>query len=94
MWVHLTSPWRLTTELSFLQESLRQNKLTRFYIKQKEDPHGPHIAMYVGNLPTGLSQKQYEKILGDILGKGDHSYPESWVVSKRKNACRNPMEEV
>ena len=31
----------------------------------------PHIAVFVGNLPTGLSQKQYEKILLDIIGKGE-----------------------
>jgi hypothetical protein len=44
--------------------------MTRFYIKQKEDPHGSQVAMYVANLPTGLSQLQYEKILLDIIGKG------------------------
>ena len=45
--------------------------MTRFYIKEKEDPHGPHIALYVGNLPTSLSQRQYEKILIDIIKKGE-----------------------
>ena len=44
--------------------------MTRFYLQQKEDPHGPSISLYVGNLPTGLSQRQYEKILLDIIGKG------------------------
>ena len=44
--------------------------MTRFYIKQKDDPHGPHIAIYVGNLPTSLSQRQYEHILVDIVGIG------------------------
>lgn len=46
--------------------------MTRFYIKQKDDPHGPHIAIYVGNLPTSLSQRQYEHILVDIIGIGKH----------------------
>ena len=53
------------------QESLRQNRMTRFYLQQKEDPHGPSISLFVGNLPTGLSQRQYEKILLDIIGKGE-----------------------
>lgn len=44
--------------------------MTRFYLQQKEDPHGPSISLYVGNLPTGLSQRQYEKILLDIIGRG------------------------
>ena len=52
------------------RESLRQNRMMRFYVKQKDDPHGPNIALYVGNLPTGMSQIQYEKVLSDILGKG------------------------
>ena len=45
--------------------------MTRFYLKELKDPHGTHIALYVGNLPTGLSQRQYEKILLDIIGKGE-----------------------
>jgi len=52
-----------------LQESLRQSRMTRFYIKQKEDPHGPHIAIYVSCLPTSLSQRQYEHILLDMIGR-------------------------
>jgi len=53
-----------------LQESLRLSRMTRFYIKQKEDPHGPHIAIYVSCLPTSLSQRQYEHILLDMIGRG------------------------
>ena len=41
--------------------------MIRFYLRQKEDPHGPSVALFVGNLPTGLSQIQYEKILMDTL---------------------------
>ena len=44
--------------------------MMRFYVKEKDDPHGNHIALYIGNLPTSLSQKQYEKILGDICSRG------------------------
>jgi diacylglycerol kinase (ATP) len=36
-------------------------------LKQKEDPHGPSVALFVGNLPNSLSQIQYEKILLNIL---------------------------
>lgn len=54
-----------------MQESLRLSRMTRFYIKQKEDPHGPHIAIYISNLPTALSQRQYEHILLDIVGRGN-----------------------
>ena len=56
--------------LASLQESLRLSRMTRFYIKEKEDPHGPHIAIYVSCLPTSLSQRQYEHILLDMIGRG------------------------
>ena len=56
--------------ICIFQESIRQSRMTRYLIKQKEDPHGPQIAMYIGNLPTALSQRQYEKILLDIISKG------------------------
>ncbi|XP_076437790.1 diacylglycerol kinase theta-like [Babylonia areolata] len=60
-------PWQIMQQSR--RESLRQNRMTRFYLQQKEDPHGPSISLFVGNLPTGLSQRQYEKILLDIIGK-------------------------
>lgn len=41
--------------------------MVRLYLKEKEDPHGPSVALFVGNLPNGLSQIQYEKILMDTL---------------------------
>ena len=49
---------------------LRNNKyfpLLRFYLELKKDPHGPDVALFIGNLPANLSQKEYEKILGDFL---------------------------
>ena len=39
----------------------------RFYLELKKDPHGPDVALFIGNLPANLSQKEYEKILGDFL---------------------------
>ena len=41
--------------------------MVRLYLKEKDDPHGPSVALFVGNLPSGLSQIQYEKILFDTL---------------------------
>lgn len=44
-------------------DSIRQMELMRFYMQHKQDPHGPNIALFVGNLPPGLSQRNYEQIL-------------------------------
>lgn len=52
------------------QDSLQRNRMTRFYLKQKEDPHGPSISLFVGNLPTGWAQRQYEKLLLDFITPG------------------------
>ena len=49
------------------KESLCNNRMVRFYLQQKEDPHGTSVALFVGNLPASLSQIQYEKILMDTL---------------------------
>lgn len=43
----------------------------RFYVQEKEDPHDH--AVFVGNLPVSLAQRQYERILLKLLGaKGKH----------------------
>lgn len=52
------------------QESLSQMELMRFYLQLKQDPHGPNIALFIGNLPTNLSQRTYENILMTFLGEG------------------------
>ena len=86
--MHLISTGFVTCWL--YQESLRLSRMTRFYIKQKEDPHGPHIAIYVSCLPTSLSQRQYEHILLDMIGRGLSAairhvllatVPRSWLCS-------------
>lgn len=46
-------------------------RMTRFYIQLKEDPHGSLISLFVGNLPSSLSQRQYRIILLDIIGEGE-----------------------
>ena len=45
-------------------------ELTRFYLELKKDPHGPETALFVGNMPPNLSQRQYEDQLLDMLEDG------------------------
>nr|CAG4635922.1 EOG090X00MP [Eubosmina coregoni] len=60
-------PWDSLKQIG--RESLRQMQRTRFYLQPKEKPSGESLAVFVSNLPYNLSQRQYEKILVDILGK-------------------------
>uniref|UniRef100_A0A1I8IJW5 Diacylglycerol kinase n=1 Tax=Macrostomum lignano TaxID=282301 RepID=A0A1I8IJW5_9PLAT len=53
---------------SVRRESVRQYMLTRFYIQPVIDPRYTGLALYVGNLKTGMSQRVYEKILMEKLG--------------------------
>ncbi|XP_063407865.1 diacylglycerol kinase theta-like isoform X4 [Mytilus galloprovincialis] len=97
-------PWQLMQESR--KESLRQNRMTRFYLQQKEDPHGPRISLFVGNLPTGLAQRQYEKILLDVIGPGnkwqavDVIYYEYgalvlvYTTSEKANAVFNSLQDA
>lgn len=52
-----------------LKESIRQKELTRFCLRQKEDLQSSSVALFVGNLPPNLSQRQYEMLLLEMLGK-------------------------
>lgn len=61
-------PWESLKQIG--RESLRQMQRTRFYLQPKEVPYSENLAVFVSNLPFNLSQRQYEKILLDILGKG------------------------
>lgn len=38
-------------------------------MQKKENVSSSNVALFVGNLPPNLSQRQYEKILVDKLGK-------------------------
>lgn len=51
------------------KESLRQMELMRFYLQQTKDPHGTNLALFVGNLPTNLSERNYENLLNNFLGR-------------------------
>ena len=61
-------PWDLLKAVG--RDSIRQMEMTRFYLQQKRDPHGSSVALFVGNLPTNLSQIQYENIFSELLGRG------------------------
>jgi hypothetical protein len=50
----------------FFKESLCNHRRYRFYLKEKNHD-SPSVSVYIGNLPSGLSQIQYEKILMDSL---------------------------
>ncbi|OON15116.1 diacylglycerol kinase catalytic domain protein, partial [Opisthorchis viverrini] len=50
------------------RESVRACRLTRFYLQPVEDLTGPGVALFVGNLKKGLSQRLYERILLERLG--------------------------
>lgn len=60
-------PWEIMKQLG--KDSIRQMELMRFYLQLKQDPHGPNLALFVGNLPPNLSERNYENILTDYLGK-------------------------
>lgn len=58
-------PWEIMKQLG--KDSIRQMELMRFYLQHKQDPHGPNLALFVGNLPPGLSQRNYEQMLLEFL---------------------------
>ncbi|KAJ9586547.1 hypothetical protein L9F63_028409, partial [Diploptera punctata] len=60
-------PWEIVKQLG--KDSIRQMELMRFYLQLKQDPHGPNLALFVGNLPPNLSQRNYENMLTEFLGK-------------------------
>lgn len=66
-------PWEIVKSLA--KDSIRQMELMRFYLQLKQDPHGPNLALFVANLPPGLSERNYENILTEYLGKGNHLVP-------------------
>ena len=72
-------PWEVLKRRGF--ESVRLMELTRFYLQLKEDPHGPNVALFVGNLPPNLNQKQYETILLEYLDDGK---PPLWFAKQLK----------
>ncbi|KAK0157190.1 hypothetical protein PV328_011767, partial [Microctonus aethiopoides] len=60
-------PWDIVKQLG--KDSIRQRELMRFYLQLKQDPHGPNLALFVGNLPPNLNERIYENILTEFLGQ-------------------------
>ncbi|XP_025989961.1 diacylglycerol kinase theta isoform X2 [Solenopsis invicta] len=60
-------PWDIVKKLG--KDSIRQMELMRFYLQLKQDPHGPNLALFVGNLPQNLSERSYENMLVEYVGK-------------------------
>ncbi|XP_076173552.1 diacylglycerol kinase theta isoform X3 [Ptiloglossa arizonensis] len=60
-------PWQIVKQLG--KDSIRQMELMRFYLQLKQDPHGPNLALFVGNLPPNLSERSYENMLTEFLGR-------------------------
>lgn len=58
-------PWVVLKQRG--QESVRLMELTRFYLQLAKDPHGPDVALFIGNLPSNKAQKEYENILLEFL---------------------------
>ncbi|CAG2179100.1 unnamed protein product, partial [Oppiella nova] len=61
------SPWAIIKSLA--RDSIRQKDNTRFYLQQVDEVYCSNVAIFVGNLPPNLSQRQYERILVELLGK-------------------------
>uniref|UniRef100_A0A1I8Q3K6 Diacylglycerol kinase n=1 Tax=Stomoxys calcitrans TaxID=35570 RepID=A0A1I8Q3K6_STOCA len=58
-------PWNIMKQMG--KDSIRQMELMRFYLQHRQDPHGPNIALFVGNLDPGKSQRKYEDFLNKYL---------------------------
>ena len=75
-------PWEVLKRRG--HESVRLMELTRFYVQLCKDPHGPDVALFIGNLPVNLSQKKYETILADILDESKFHFLIKSYLSKLK----------
>jgi diacylglycerol kinase (ATP) len=52
--------------------------MVRFYLHKRDNSSELSVPMFVGNLPVGLSQIQYEKILMDTLMKNVNDASAKW----------------
>lgn len=60
-------PWEIVKNVA--RDSVRRKENTRFYLQTKDDVYCSNVAIFVGNLPPNLQERQYERILVDLLGK-------------------------
>lgn len=65
-------PWKIMKHVG--RESIYRMHLMRFYLQLKQDPHGTSVALFVGNLPKNISERNYENFLTEILGKGKSAF--------------------
>lgn len=72
------------------RESVKQKENTRFYLQTKDEVYCSSVAIFVGNLPPNLSQRQYEKILTDLLKKRKSFTGFKSVICKIKNFSSIP----
>lgn len=92
---HAEKPWRIMQQIR--KESIHQMLKTRFYLQEKEDPHGSNIALFIGNLPQNLSQRQYHSILMSFIGEGMviSSVLQLWLtLGKREVLLDNPFTSI
>lgn len=52
--------------LFFLQTSVRQVSQTRFYVAESR-AMTPHVSLFVGGLPPGLSPQDYSNLLHEAM---------------------------
>lgn len=66
--------------LFFLQTSVRQVSQTRFYVAESR-AMAPHVSLFVGGLPPGLSPQDYSNLLHEAMAtKGvTLGYPGLWL---------------
>ena len=76
-----------------MKDSLRRYHVVRFYVQEKEDPHDH--AVFVGNLPVSLQQRQYERILLKLLGtKGQEPAGEYSLKTFKSQARFQTLEGI
>ncbi|XP_032230180.2 diacylglycerol kinase theta [Nematostella vectensis] len=59
-------PWK--TLMDIRKQSIRDMKLTRFYLRRRNSPLGP-VTMCIGDLPTSMDRSRYEIMLNSVLGE-------------------------
>ncbi|EDO34591.1 predicted protein [Nematostella vectensis] len=59
-------PWK--TLMDIRKQSIRDMKLTRFYLRRRNSPLGP-VTMCIGDLPTSMDRSKYEIMLNGVLGE-------------------------
>lgn len=83
------SPWEIMIGLA--RESIRQKENTRFYLQQVDEVYCSNVAIFIGNLPMNLSERIYEKIITEKLGKRMLWWNILWVIYLFTNFALPPF---